>query len=501
MKRLRIVLSGLGLVIVLAVALMATARADVTATPQGTRYRYLDDVLEERSTVLRAQRWEAPLRPLVLPVSASEALEVRKHIGAAGAAFGVAHGTGEINLLAGWFGDAALARVEKAAATAFAKASRMAVLRHTFRPEFHHLNGSLIQVRSDTLAARFAQDYFELATDTLRTTLSRVSTGWYVIAHERIKTRPAEPTPAPVTLPDMLAGVNYYPARTPWSAFWPNYDPNIITTDMRLVRELGGNTMRIFLPVADFEPGPALQRNLNNLSDFLARAGGMGLWVIPTLFDLKGSYAVSTWTEDIMMLENVLPVIAAAPAVVLVDIKNEPDLDFVSYEKSTVLAWLRTMVAETRNIAPGLPLTVGWATADSGPLLMQQLDVISYHDYAPLNGTKTRLAEVRAAADDKPVLVTEIGFSAWSLINGFPSSNAAQAKGLGARMDGLAEADGVLIWTLHDFPDPDSRAVGSSFWVRGLQARFGLYNDTGEARPSVAVVRKAFAHMLNKEKP
>ena len=137
MKRLRIVLSGLGLVIVLAVALMATARADVTATPQGTRYRYLDDVLEERSTVLRAQRWEAPLRPLVLPVSASEALEVRKHIGEAGAAFGVAHGTGEINLLAGWFGDAALARVEKAAATAFAKASRMAVLRHTFRPEFH----------------------------------------------------------------------------------------------------------------------------------------------------------------------------------------------------------------------------------------------------------------------------------------------------------------------------------------------------------------------------
>jgi len=258
--------------------------------------------------------------------------------------------------------------------------------------------------------------------------------------------------------------------------------------------------VRMFLPVGDFAPGPELDRNLTNLADFLGRAEGLGLQVMPTLFDMKGNYDIATWGDDLVQLEAVLPVLAASPAVTIIDIKNEPDLDFETQGKTNVLAWLRTMAAEIRRGAPGIPLTVGWATAEAGELLVPYVDAVSYHDYAPLEGTAERLASVRSAAGGKPVLVTEIGASAWSLVQDFPSSDEAQARDLATRLDGLADADGVLVWTLHDFPDPDSRAVGSSIWVRGLQARYGIYDQTGAPRPLAAILRTTFDRILNGER-
>lgn len=59
-------------------------------------------------------------------------------------------------------------------------------------------------------------------------------------------------------------------------------------------------------------------------------------------------------------------------------------------------------------------------------------------------------------------------------------------------MAGLSDADGVMIWTLHDFPDPDPTAIGASPWVRGLQSHFGLIAADGSPRPAANTVRTAF---------
>jgi hypothetical protein len=51
----------------------------------------------------------------------------------------------------------------------------------------------------------------------------------------------------------------------------------------------------------------------------------------------------------------------------------------------------------------------------------------------------------------------------------------------------------VLVWTLHDFPSPEARAVGRSPWVLRLQAHFGLYDASGAAKPAAEVVARSFA--------
>ncbi len=497
MRPWQIIATGLAVVLSFTAALMATARAFDAASERETRFLYLEDALETRPQAIQAYSWERPTQDLARPVTVNDEIVLEKRIGQAWSAFGGAQETGETDFLADWFGGAALERVQRAATTAFEDGSRMAVLRQTLRPEFQHLDGSMIQLRSEALTVRFAQDHYELAHDTVRTTLLRRSTGWHIVAHDRVDSQSAEPPAETIELKEKLVGINYYPSLTPWSEFWPNYDPAVIAADLNLVQEINGNTVRMFLPVQDFEPGPDLVRNLANLEDFLGQAEALNLKVMPTLFDLKGNYAVATWTEDLVQLNAILPVLAKSPAVAVIDIKNEPDLDFTAHGEETVLAWLRTMAAEIRRLAPGIPLTVGWAEAEAAPLLEQQLDVISYHDYAPLDGTAERLARVREAAGNKPVLVTEIGVSAWSLIGNFPSSDADQADHLEQRIDALAGADGVLVWALHDFPDPESRAVGSSFWVRGLQSAFGIYDMNGAARPLASILRAAFTKIAN----
>jgi endo-1,4-beta-mannosidase len=89
--------------------------------------------------------------------------------------------------------------------------------------------------------------------------------------------------------------------------------------------------------------------------------------------------------------------------------------------------------------------------------------------------------------------VTEIGTSSYELAMGLPGSPDEQAASLSARLEALASADGVLIWTLHDFPEIDASAVGASPWVERLQSAFGLIAADGSEKPAATAVRSAFA--------
>ncbi len=88
--------------------------------------------------------------------------------------------------------------------------------------------------------------------------------------------------------------------------------------------------------------------------------------------------------------------------------------------------------------------------------------------------------------------MTEVGASSWSLTLGLPHSPQGQAAILHDRLAGAAKADGVFVWTLHDFPMPDKKAIGRSPWRLGLQSGFGLIAPDGTEKPAAAVVRQAF---------
>lgn len=231
--------------------------------------------------------------------------------------------------------------------------------------------------------------------------------------------------------------MNYYPAKTPWRQFWPAFDDTVIATDFELIADLGANAVRVFLPSDIFLDVRTQSETLAKLERLLQLARDHQLWVVPTLFDMKHSYNTSVWAQDAAFLETVLPILAASEAVAYLDLKNEPDLDFDTHGRGKVEAWLITMAILSHEIAPALSVTVGWSTAEAAPILAQAFDLVSYHDYAPLEGTADRLRAVRAQVPDVPIHVTEIGASSFSVVGGFPGSAAAQAEALETRLMAL----------------------------------------------------------------
>ena len=95
-------------------------------------------------------------------------------------------------------------------------------------------------------------------------------------------------------------------------------------------------------------------------------------------------------------------------------------------------------------------------------------------------------------------MITEIGVSSYDAGLGFPGSGDGQAEDLGKRMDALAAAGGLFVWTLYDFPVVDASAVGRSRWVQNLQEQFGLLTPDGVDKPAAKVVRQAFDRLLKR---
>ncbi|MHA6263523.1 glycoside hydrolase 5 family protein [Arenibacterium sp. CAU 1754] len=475
--------------------LTVTATAFDHVRTQQVVYDYFDEALLTGRKAPNAVNWQAAEVPLVRDFNPFDEDKIGQAISEAWTGFAAAQDTGKTGALPDYFSGVALERARLASAAAHEAGTRLATLSLTGTPAFYHLDGSLFQARFETLNIRFAEDIDTLLTfhatiDTSVTTLMNESSGWRVYSHERIAAQTVSHDP--VRVPEMrLTGINYYPALTPWREFWASFDLAVIEADFDKVKSLGGNSVRVFLPRDDFLETDK-ERHLDNLNALLEAAAARGLSVVPTLFDLKSNYALAGWSNDAIYLRSVLPVLAGHRAVAFVDLKNEPDLDFATHGRARVEAWVRSMALVTRQLAPHLPLTIGWSASGHAHVAADTLDLITYHDYAPIDGAADRLTQVKRIAGDKPVMITEIGESSWSLVAGSPGSPRKQARLIADRMDALAAADGLFVWTLHDFPDPDPAAIGNSPWVRGKQSEFGLFAENGTAKPAADAVTTGF---------
>jgi hypothetical protein len=475
------------------------AAALANASERDVTYRYFDEALSPMQAESSAVTWLEPATPLARPFGAAEQRIVGLALTRAWSTHAVALETGSPLGLPDFFAGVAL---ERATRSLSVPGARMVVLEQAVRPVFFHADGSILQVETEAIVVRFhlddagALDGFAITRDTTRSTLRNEATGWRITNHERLDAVDMAGGATGAEVPP-AAGLNYYPSLTPWSRFWPEFDAAIVARDFARIAALGANSVRVFLQREDFlDPrrGPAALTDLQTLLDL---AGEAGLTVVPTLFDMRGGYGTVTWANDMVYLDRVMPVLAASDHVAYVDLKNEPDLDMDHHGSGHVEAWARAMLAAARGIAPDLAYTIGWAHPSAARVMADTLDLITYHDYGPVEESRTALADVRRVAGDRPVHVTEIGATSFSLLAGrFPSSPEAQARHLSARLDALSGADGLFVWTLHDFPDPDPVAVGHSPWVIGLQGQFGLFTSTGAPKPAADTVARAFADFM-----
>ena len=123
------------------------------------------------------------------------------------------------------------------------------------------------------------------------------------------------------------------------------------------------------------------------------------------------------------------------------------------------------MAVSAHAIAPDLSLTVGWSSAEAATEMTDLVDGVTFHDFLTIDQTGDRLATVRAQE------LTDNGLA-------------------------LQAADGVFVWTLDDFSQPDQAVVGRWPWHKSLQKHYGLFDDAGQGKPAAAAIRSLFTIVL-----
>ncbi len=286
-----------------------------------------------------------------------------------------------------------------------------------------------------------------------------------------------------------FTGLNYYPASASWRSFWTEFPIADIQKDIETAKRLNVNAMRIFLTHDYFAPPETRTEALKKLNTFLNLCEDNNIQVLITLFDLRPDYSVSNWAADIAHLDSVLSAVSEHQAILGIDLKNQPDLDFAVWGEGLVEGWLTVMARHIQTHYSDLPVTAGWSKAQNATRLHTVFDVVTYHEYQNPKHFKIRLDNVKAAIDDKPVMITELGSTIWHPPFIAKRNESAQANRLKTQLNQAGKSNGIFVWTLHDFDHVGRDVVGPLPWRQAQQRHFGLYRSDGTPRPAGAVLR------------
>ncbi len=312
-------------------------------------------------------------------------------------------------------------------------------------------------------------------------------------------TDPAEPpldpfqtsTDQQVGSPLALNGINYYPRDHPFDAFWANYDPTVVDADLDRIADIGLDSIRIFLPFDELGGRWTSEEDLAPVLDFMDRADERGLGVMVTLFDGRTDHRTDKWSSDVAHLETVVPALAGHPALIMWDLKNEPDRDIGKngVDEQLMYTWLGYVARAVRDLDLRTPMTVGWSTPEAALAAPIHTDVVSFHYYRSGDDLATYIEALHEHGDGRPVLLTEYGLTTWNSV--FPGGNSEDQQA-GYLADVLTTArtaglDGTMVWTLWDLADSPVDA-GPMPWQAGPQRAYGLLRADGTAKPALAAV-------------
>lgn len=290
--------------------------------------------------------------------------------------------------------------------------------------------------------------------------------------------------------PFVIAGINYYPQASPWTEFWPAYQTGQTIADLDLIRQLGLNTVRIFISYKDFGADKVQLTEITKLRHFLDQAHARHLKVIVTLFDHHTDHHVSTWAADGRHLAGLIPHVADHPAILAWDIKNEPDRDYGFNTQPLVDGWLRYVARTVRRYDPHHLITIGWSRPEAAAGLTDLVDFVSFHYFEELADYSPRLEKLLAAADGKPVVLQEFVMSTWNSFwpHGHTELEQAHYYADLLRQHRQYPTAGYMVWTLHDF-DHVPLAEFNTPWQRATQANMGLQRRDGSWKPAAAIIR------------
>jgi hypothetical protein len=304
--------------------------------------------------------------------------------------------------------------------------------------------------------------------------------------------------------------VSYYPADAGWTRMWEPWRPGRIASDLRRLRSLNANTVRVVVPARFFgypEPQP---RRLAQLRELVDLAGRTGLYVQLTLFDWWGEYGDLAGSKR--WARAVLDPYVSDPRLAFVELRNEIDTS-----NPQALAWAGELVPWLRDLLDRktpVTLSVGGLhpVRDLRALLAalparSRPDFFDAHYFTGGGERAQRVfAALRNAAAPTPVWVGEIGYPSSATISGYAGVPLTPSAQEAAQEHFLKLCFGALgrlglpapgIWILDDF------AAGaipqSDVSSREPEYRFGLFREDGSAKPAAALVRRLFAGAVDSD--
>jgi len=324
---------------------------------------------------------------------------------------------------------------------------------------------------------------------------------------------PGPPVPAPekLTLISALDGpartnqvaariaamrlMNYYPAANGWTMMWTDWNSAVLRADFARIRGLGANTVRIIVFPHTFGWPTITSTMATRFADTLQIAASEHLGVQLTLFNWWNSF--SEVSQSQAWLRQLLDPYASDPEIQLVELANE-----VNPSDAAAVAWVRALLPTLRSVMPHTPSTVS-VSGTEGPagfaelraeLAGSPLDVADIHFYDDAAEAYAWMLAAKRAAGPLPLLIGEAGYPVIvSGYDGLEGGELRQAQWYSV-VFAAARAAGIpppAPWILYDFesgaiPPPEAPAPAITY-------HFGLYSASGQWRPSVWVVKEAFA--------
>ena len=289
--------------------------------------------------------------------------------------------------------------------------------------------------------------------------------------------------------------MNYYPAANGWTNMWTNWNPAVLRADFARIRALGANTVRIIVFPHTFG-WPTISSGMAiHFADTLKIAAAEGLGVQLTLFNWWNSF--QEISQSRAWLKELLDPYASDPEIQLVELANEVDPS-----DAAAVAWVRALLPTLRSVMPHTPSTVS-VSGTEGPagfaklrteVAGSPLDVADIHFYDDAAEAYAWMLAAKRAAGPLPLLIGEAGYPVIvSGYDGLEGGELRQAQWYSV-VFAAARAAGVpppAPWILYDFesgaiPPPEAPAPAITY-------HFGLYSASGQWRPSVWVVKQAFA--------
>ena len=283
-----------------------------------------------------------------------------------------------------------------------------------------------------------------------------------------------------------IKGINYYPQSSPWDMFGDTFNKSIIEKDFKIIKNAGLNSIRIFIPYQDFGAAHVKQEKLNKLKQILDIAKAENLGIVITLFDFYGDYSITNWTLNRQHASSIVSAIKNHDALLAWDIKNEPNLDFKSRNKETVLAWLENMVFLIKSLDNKHPVTIGWSNVLSAKLLSNKVDFVSFHYYDDINLLEQKYKSIKKEITNKPIVLTEFGMSTYKgFWNPFGNSEKDQ-KLYYKKAQEVFNKNSInfMSWTLYDYYKIPKEVVGRLPWKKQTQGKYGLINHNRETKPA-----------------